>query len=259
MEHLGRTLARIAFEKAGIIKSGVPVVCGVDRGPALTVIRRRAAEENAPFVEVFSRDTSFKRRKSTRRSSFEYKIGGEAFRLEPGLRGVHQGRNAAVAVVTAGVLGGGWRPLKKRAIEDGIRSVVWEGRLEEIGRSPRVFLDGAHNEAGAVALSEFIQEACPRPPVLVFVMMKDKSLTRVSRILFPLAQKIILTKIPYPRAAGPEELRAKARPFAKKIIIEPDLRKALALARRSAGSAGTVFVTGSLFLVGEVKKNLLGR
>jgi len=164
-----------------------------------------------------------------------------------------------VAVVAAGVLGGGWRPLKKRAIEDGIRSVVWEGRLEEIGRRPRVFLDGAHNEAGAVTLAEFIQEVCPRPPVLVFVMMKDKSLTRVTRILFPLAQKIILTKIPYKRATGPEEIRAKARPFAKKIILEPDLRPALTLARRLAGSAGTVFITGSLFLVGEVKKILLGR
>jgi len=103
-------------------------------------------------------------------------------------------------------------------------------------------------------LAAFIRETCPRPPVLVFVMMKDKTIARVARVLFPEARKIILTTIPYERAAAPEEIRAKAPAFEPKFVLEPDLRKALTLARRLAGPSGTVFVTGSLFLVGEVKK-----
>lgn len=254
MEHLGNTLAAIAFEKAGIIKPGVPVVCGVDHGPALAVIRRRAAEDRAPLFEVFGRNASLETRLGGRRPSFLYRIDGDSYRLQPALLGAHQGRNAAVAVVAARVLGEVWRSTDRRTIEAGIKSAHWEGRLEEIGRRPRVFLDGAHNEAGAVALAAFIREICPRPPVLVFVMMKDKTIARVARVLFPEARKIILTTIPYKRAATPEGIRAKAPAFEPKFVLEPDLRKALTLARRLAGPSGTVFVTGSLFLVGEVKK-----
>ncbi|MCX6567155.1 MAG: bifunctional folylpolyglutamate synthase/dihydrofolate synthase [Candidatus Aminicenantes bacterium] len=254
MEYLGNSLAKIAFEKAGIIKPGIPVVCGVSRGPALAVIRRRAREEKAPLIEVFGRGASFEPRRQGRRPSFDYRTGDDVYHLSPGLPGEHQGRNAAVAAAAARVLDRSWRPVGAKAIEDGIRTTRWEGRLERIGRRPRVYLDGAHNEAGAAAVAAFIEKTCPRPPVLVFAIMKDKAVGRVARILFPRVRKIILTTIPYKRAAAPAEIRAKAPEFAAKIILEPDLRRALSLARRIAGPAGTVVVTGSLFLVGEVKK-----
>jgi dihydrofolate synthase/folylpolyglutamate synthase len=254
MEYLGTTLARIAFEKAGIIKPGVPVISGVAAGRARAVIRRRAREEKAPLIEVFGPQTSFRPLGKRRRATFIYRAGDDVYRLSPGLRGEHQGRNAAVAAAVARVLDWPWRPLGKKTIEEGIREARWEGRMELVSRRPAVYLDGAHNEAGAEAVAAFIRSACSRPPILVFAMMKDKAISRVAGALFPRARKIVVTTIPYKRAAQPGEILAKAPAFRGKIILEPDLRRALALARRTAGPAGTVIVTGSLFLVGEAKK-----
>jgi dihydrofolate synthase/folylpolyglutamate synthase len=244
------------FDATNVVLPLVSVITTVakDHMEHLGNTRRRAAEDRAPLFEVFGRNASLETRSGGRRPSFLYRIGGDSYRLRPALLGTHQGRNAAVAVVAARVLGEVWRSTDRRTIEAGIKSANWEGRLEEIGRRPRVFLDGAHNEAGVAALAAFIREICPRPPVLVFVMMKDKTIARVARVLFPAARKIILTTIPYKRAAAPEEIRAKVPAFEPKFVLEPDLRKALTLARRLAGPSGTVFVTGSLFLVGEVKK-----
>jgi len=258
MEYLGNTLAKIAFEKAGIIKPGVPVVSGVAPGPALAVIRRRAEEEKAPLIEVFGRGASFESR-FRGGGRFLYRAGGNVFRLAPSLTGEHQGRNAAVAAAAARVLDKVWSPVGIREIEEGIRDTRWEGRLERAGTRPRVFLDGAHNEAGAEAVAAFIKSAASRRPVLVFAVMKDKAVGRIARILFPAVRRIILTTIPYKRAASPEEILAKAPAFASKTVLEPDLGKALAQARRLAGPGGTVFVAGSLFLVGEVKKILRSR
>lgn len=254
MEYLGSTLAEIAFEKAGIIKPGVPVISGVSSGSARAVIRRRAREENAPLIEVFGPETSFRPLGRGPRAAFAYRVGDDFYRLTPGLRGAHQGRNAAVAAAVARVLDWPWRPLGKATIEEGIREARWEGRLELVARRPAVYLDGAHNEAGAEALAAFIRTHCSRPPVLVFAMMKDKEIGRVARTLFPQARKVIVTAIPYKRAARPEEILAKTREFREKIVLESDLRRALTLARKTAGPSGAVIVTGSLFLVGEVKK-----
>jgi len=254
MEYLGNTLAKIAFEKAGIIKPGVPVVSGVEAGPARAVVRRRAREENAPLIEVFGPETSFRPLGRGPREAFAYRVGDDFYRLSPGLRGAHQGRNAAVAAAVARVLDWPWRPLGKAAIEEGIREARWEGRLELVARRPSVYLDGAHNEAGAEALAAFIRAHCSRPPVLVFAMMKDKEIGRVARRLFPPARKVIVTTIPYKRAAQPGEIASRAPAFRRKIILEPDLGRAISEARRTAGPSGTVIVTGSLFLVGEAKK-----
>lgn len=249
IEYLGTTLARIAFEKAGIIKPGVPVVSGVTAGPARAVIRRRARELNAPLIEVFGPETSFQ---PLGKGVFLYRTGGDEYRLSPGLRGEHQGRNAAVAAAAARVLD---RPPGRKTIEAGIRSVRWEGRLELAALRPAVYLDGAHNEAGAEALADFIRTSFSRPPVLVFAMMRDKAIGRFARALFPFVGKVIATAIPYKRSARPEEILSRAPAFKRKIILEPDLCRALSLARRTAGPSGTVIVAGSLFLVGEAKKN----
>ncbi len=257
-DHLGRTVGRIALEKAGIIKTGVPVVCGADDSAAWKVIRKRAAEMNAPLVRVFGQDGRFETGSAKERMLFSYRIGDKTFRFSPALRGEHQGRNAAIVIVTASVLSRVWRPLEDYKIIEGIAAARWDGRLELVATRPDVFLDGAHNETGAAAVRRFIEQTMSRPPVLVFAVMKDKAIGRMAGTLFPAAREVILTSIPYPRAARPDEVLRQARPFGAKTTIEPDLAKAIAAARARAGKIGTVLITGSLFLVGEAKKVLAG-
>jgi dihydrofolate synthase/folylpolyglutamate synthase len=254
-EHLGPTLAAIAFEKAGIIKPGVPVVCGAEARDAVRVVRAQAAEKGAPLTMVFGRTRPLTREKTSgEKMAFHYESEGMSLRLSPGLPGAHQGRNAAIAASAALVLGRAGRSISRSAIVRGVARARWEGRLETVGRNPRVLLDGAHNEGGAAALRAFLEELRPRRLVLVFTMMKDKAVGRVAGRLFPLADRIVLTTIPFARAAAPEEILRRTRPFRDRIFVEPSLPKAIALARAEAGRRGTVVITGSLFLVGEVKR-----
>lgn len=253
-EYLGTKIGQIAFEKAGIIKWGIPVICGIERGEAYRVIRMRARELGAAFLGVFDEPGCFEANKLKDRYRFSYRISGKIYRFSPHLRGAHQGRNAAVAIAAASVLSCLWRRLDKEKLIQGIERADWEGRLEVVLRNPTVILDGAHNEAGARTLKAYIRDFVRPPVVLVFGMMKDKNIKRVGNLLFPVAGKVILTSIPYSRAASPAEIWLKTRKYGSKIVLEPNLDKAIDIARRLAGGKGTIIVTGSLFLVGEFKK-----
>jgi dihydrofolate synthase/folylpolyglutamate synthase len=255
-EHLGTKIGQIAFEKAGIIKPGVAVVCGIKGGEAHRVVRKRAQELGAPFLGVFDEPGCFEAKKLKDRYRFSYRIGGKTYWFSPHLRGAHQGGNAAVAIAAASVLSGCWRSLDKKKIVCGIESADWEGRLEVVCRKPDVILDGAHNEGGARTLKAYIEDFVKPPVVLIFGMMKDKNIKRVADILFPAARRVILTSIHYSRAASPAEIWLKSRKYGKKIILEHSLKKALGMASAEAGPQGTVIISGSLFLVGEVKKAL---
>lgn len=251
---LGNTLKEIAAEKAGIIKSGIPVVCGVEKEEAYNVIRNKASASNSLFFGVFDQDGSFKQGKEEKNHTYIYKVGEDVFPYSPSLLGVHQGKNAAVAIAAAVQLSRIWNKLNKAAIIRGIESTQWEGRLEIISRKPLILIDGAHNKESAEALQEYIKENIPSPIVIVFAVMRDKDIECLARILFPLARKVILTRFPYFRAASPEEIRQCASEFQDRILLEPDPKTAVQRAVETAGNEGSIIVTGSLFLVGEIKK-----
>jgi len=253
-EFLGPTLTDIAFEKAGIIKPGVPVVCGLGRGTARNVIERRARELGAPVQGVFDKPGALQAQRKKGGFRFSFRFEGENFVYSPSLQGEHQGRNAAVVIATAVEVGRRWRKLQKRRIVQGIRETRWEGRLESVRLRPRVVLDGAHNEAGARVVAAYARDFLPRPRTLVFAIMKDKNIRRVSSLLFPLAETIILTSVPLPRAASPELIFAQAPVRTKKAFLEPDPKRAVQKAVELTPPGGSVLITGSLFLVGEVKR-----
>jgi dihydrofolate synthase/folylpolyglutamate synthase len=255
-EYLGTKIGQIAFEKAGIIKPGVPVVCGIEGGEAYRVIRQRARALGAPFFGVFDEPGCFEARRRGRRYRFSYQIGGKTYLFSPRLRGAHQGRNGAVAIAAASVLSSCWRRLDPKKIIRGLESAEWQGRLEIVRRKPTLILDGAHNEGGARTLAAYIRDFVSPPPVLIFGMMKDKNIGRVADLLFPSAKRMVLTSISNSRAASPAEIWLKSRKFGRKIILEYSLKKAIERTRAEAGSRGTVIITGSLFLVGEAKKVL---
>jgi dihydrofolate synthase/folylpolyglutamate synthase len=253
-KHLGSTLRQIAFEKAGIIKPGVPVVCGVPGGVALREIRRLARERGAPLVQVFGPRTRLEASRTDGAFRFRYASGADEYAYTPGLAGRHQGTNAAVAIAAAEVLGRTWRPLRKAGILRGIRRTRWPGRLETVSRQPLVVLDGAHNEEGTDSLASYIRSVIRKPAILVFAAMKDKDIRAMARRLFPQAQTVILTRVPHKRSALPEEIWEAAREFRDRIRLEPDVSTAVRLALEESAGRTPVVIAGSLFLVGEVKK-----
>lgn len=251
---LGESLEQIAFEKAGIIKRNIPVICGVEEGEAFLTIKKRAKELKAPFFGVFEKQRRFLPLKSKNGFSFEYRSEKERYDFSPALCGLHQGRNAAMAIVTAEKLSKNWKSLEKAKIIQGIEKCQWEGRLEVISHNPLIILDGAHNEEGAKALRSYVRDFISSPLILVFAMMRDKKIKKIADILFPLARKIILTRFPYFRSASPEEIKAKTLRFENRILLESNPKKAFHLALQNATPQDSILITGSLFIVGEIKK-----
>ena len=185
-KHLGSTLEKIAFEKAGIIKPGVPVVCGVRGGggpPGDPPGRPRARERLSSRSSARGGRSRPRPRAAASGSSIGASAAATSFR--PALAGRHQGANAAVAIATAEVLSRTWKPLDKARIVKAVRETRWEGRLETVRRRPLVLLDGAHNVEGAEALAAHIRETVRRPVVLVFAAMQDKDIRSMTRLLFP--------------------------------------------------------------------------
>ncbi|MFQ6069002.1 MAG: bifunctional folylpolyglutamate synthase/dihydrofolate synthase [Candidatus Aminicenantales bacterium] len=253
-DFLGRTLSNIAFEKAGIIKPGVPVVCGVKKGMAQRAIRKIAEEKGAPFFPVFDRKGCLEVKREDDRLSFIYNSGRDTYSYTPSLAGRHQGENAAVALVAAEVLNSEWRCLEKEKIIAGVEEAKWEARLEILARKPLVILDGAHNEEGAKALRCYVEEFIHLPLTLVVAFKRDKQIKRIADILFPLAENVIVTRFPFHKTAQPEEVRTRVRAFKEKIVVEPDVKQALKRALYKAGGKGCVLITGSIYLAGEVMK-----
>jgi dihydrofolate synthase/folylpolyglutamate synthase len=141
------------------------------------------------------------------------------------------------------------------AIRDGIRQARWPGRLERVSTAPDIILDGAHNPAGAHALAAYIARFyAGRKVWLIYGAMRDKAVAEMSAILFPVAAEVIVTAPDQPRAVRPELVRELVSH--PRLQIAPRLRDALEMARQAAPE-DVVFVTGSLFLVGEARALLV--
>jgi dihydrofolate synthase/folylpolyglutamate synthase len=187
---------------------------------------------------------------------------GEEILVETPLVGRHQLRNVALAVAAAEELGKqGLAGITPESIGRGVRETRWPGRFQVLAAAagwPEVVLDVAHNPAGAWALRSAISERYgDRPLIFVFGAMRDKAIAEMAEILFPLAARIIATKPDNPRAASPEEIQQAGSRTSSEIECVSEVGLALDRARVATGSQGTVIVTGSIYLVGEVMR-LLG-
>ncbi|MBV8865866.1 MAG: bifunctional folylpolyglutamate synthase/dihydrofolate synthase [Acidobacteriaceae bacterium] len=243
--YLGNSLEAIAKEKAGILKPGIPVVLARQESVAEAVITGRADELLCPVIRTEHADVQVT----------EFNAIGSKFRLdgeqyECPLPGRHQIENATAAILACRAL-----TVPLTAIQAGMREVRWPGRLERVSRDPDFVLDGAHNPAGAAALARYIEEFCANRPVwLVYGAMRDKALEEVTEHLFPLAQRLILTSPDFPRALRAEViLEMTNHPHA---TLTKTVAEAIAVAKEARRET-IVFFTGSLYLVGEVRKLLV--
>ncbi|MDD8021274.1 MAG: bifunctional folylpolyglutamate synthase/dihydrofolate synthase [Acidobacteriota bacterium] len=253
-QYLGHTLAKIAYEKAGIIKRGVPCIGGVKNEAVLKVIEKKCRQEGAPLIKVFDHGQKLTHCQVKDGHLFTFKTSRATYHFKPSLPGLHQGENAAIAIVTAETMKEQGYQLKKDKIIEAIETVVWPGRLEVISHVPLVILDGCHNEDGARAVSDYIKEKIGQPVILVFAIMKDKEIEKVASKLFPLASQIILTRPPLERAACPAEIAKRMKKFNSRFFLEEEVPSALRLALTLSSGKVPILVAGSLFLIGEVKK-----
>jgi dihydrofolate synthase/folylpolyglutamate synthase len=253
---LGHSIEEIAAEKAGIIKPGAWVVSASERPEARAVIARRCAEMDARLVEV----DATARAEDVQSNGGSYS-GLAAFThsrkklvLAPRLPGRFQIRNALTAAVAARLLAERGFPLSYSAIERGIATANWPGRLERLATQPDLYLDGAHNPAGARELLKFWQENYSgRRIFLVYGAMRDKAVDEISGLLFPHATAVILTEPHQPRAISAPLLAEMTSHDAKDTSVVRDPGDALETALELAGPQDAVFATGSLYLVGELR------
>lgn len=252
-EFLGSTLSRIAREKAGIIKKQVPLITAVKQPVALAVIKIQCSALNAPCYRL-GRQIKV-RTLGERRFSYSG-LGWRLEKLHLPLAGRHQVVNAATALGGLEVLERwGYYNLVEEQIREGLVKTRWPGRLELLGMQPPVLLDGAHNYAGIMALRQALQEEYTyRRLIVVLGIMADKDLRGMFLRLAPLADRIILTRPKYERAAEPESLRALAGEFAERTELIRPVGEALERAIGLATSEDLVLVTGSLYFIGEVKE-----
>ena len=247
MKELGNDLAKIAAEKAGIIKKGIPVITGARRRALGTI--QRVADENSSPVYVSGRDFSFRK---TGPKSMSYGGPGRRLRnVSVNLNGDHQLSNAALALCAADVMSGFGYTITDDQIRSALRAVTWQGRCEKVREKPVVILDGAHNASGARALKHFIRTNYrDRRKVMVFGVMRDKQYRTMLESMDDCIDLTILTRPRTDRALDAAEMKN----VPKNSIVTTDTRSALKHAREIAGDHDVVVVTGSLYTVGEAKQ-----
>jgi dihydrofolate synthase / folylpolyglutamate synthase len=253
---LGHSLTEIAAEKAGIIKPGVPVVVGEQRAEAREVVLARAAELGCLVVETPATfrlnheeiDSGHVRARLTEIGS------GWSIDLAPSLPGRFQLQNALNAAAAGRLLQGRGYHISDEAIARGIATTVWPGRLEKLQSQPDVYLDGAHNPSAARELATFWdQNLADRKIVLLYGAMRDKAVDEVAGLLFPRASEVIFTEPRTPRAISASLLAEISAHHAVRSVVIADADQALDYALAKAVPSETIFITGSLYLVGQLR------
>jgi dihydrofolate synthase/folylpolyglutamate synthase len=282
MKQLGNTLASIAGEKAGIIKTGVPVVSGVVDAEPRDVITARARDRGSRLVQL-GRDFDYDYR-PPRDLQIAEGLGKMSFlphlsdirpgyqEVELGLLGRHQAMNAAVAIATTAVLRGeGWS-IPEAAVREGLASVRWPARVELVSRRPAVIVDAAHNVASIASLLTTLDESfVARRRWLIFATTQDKQVREMLGLILPRFDGVVLTRyLNNPRFVPVDELVAIAREVAASLNGRASLpadwiqtaatpADAWRLVADRAAAEDLICITGSFFLASELRSLIQSR
>ncbi len=256
-QYLGDTIEEIAAEKAAIIHEGSRAVILRQSRAVEKVIAGRCLEVGVDATWSTG-DVLVKRDRDvlpTLIATFTTDRASYGNILLWDMLGEHQIENAALAIGVAEILKASGLPVDSNAISTGLETAKHPGRLEFIGQ---FLLDGAHNIGGATALRSFLDEFIPKPITMVFGSMDDKDVAETGAILFPIAENLILTRPDNTRAISAEAILADIpdeidRP---NVVLTDSVDAAIAKAQDVTSADGVIVVTGSLYLVGEVKRIL---
>ena len=265
-QHLGSTIPAIAREKAGIIKSGVPIVTGDLPPEAMAVVRAVANERGSPVVEARAGVRVDVTMEDGRARVTLDTPDGRYGPLTLSLRGEHQVANAIVATRLLETARARGIRVSNRAIEQALAGTDWPARLElftldfggqQGGR--RVLLDAAHNADGADALAAYLRQWHPEKPALVISVMRDKDIDDILSALVPVTSAVIATHAPSPRAIPEDELARLIADLQKRLGREPEVTTIAdphAAVAAALERSHTVCVAGSIFLAGAVRDAL---
>ena len=253
---LGHSLKEIASEKAGILKHGVPLVLSEQRPEAREVILARAKSLGCPVIEpahIFRVNQESMQAGSVRARVVETD-SGKVFELLPSLPGRFQLENALNAVAAAQLLQNRGFQISDNTIMQGIANTVWPGRLEKLQTAPDVYVDGAHNPSAARELAHFLeQNLASRKIWLIYAALRDKAVDEVAGLLFPHAAEVIFTAPRTSRAVSAAQLAEIAGHHAAHFSVIPDAERAFEHALAEAAPEDAIFITGSLYLVGQLR------
>ncbi|MDQ0203679.1 bifunctional folylpolyglutamate synthase/dihydrofolate synthase [Pectinatus haikarae] len=250
----GGTLEGIAHHKAGIIKDGIPVVTDA-KGMTLDILHQEAAEKN---TDLFIEDTDFQAQFLSYDGSRQYiafasNILGVKEEFALNLLGDHQVRNGALAIMTAYLLANDERRITAESARVALENVRWPGRFEKFDiNNKRIIIDGAHNPAGILMLRQNLDKYFPdEQRVFVLGILKDKAVAVMLKTLLRPNDIVIATEPDSPRMADPSEWAQNLD--IKYVQVETDRQAALTKAMALTQEGCLLCLTGSLYLIGELR------
>ena len=255
---LGEKIEDIAFEKAGIIKKNSIVVTGTVNKKVFETISKIAREKNTLVRRISKRNW--------RRLYFDltrqiFEIEGEFrnYQVETKLLGKIQGENIAISIAAVEELQKKGVYISDNSIFNGIRETQVPGRMEILGEQPLILADGAHNSQGIKNLVETLNDFDFKKSIFVFGAMRDKDIKKMLSHISKTTDSIVLTKANVDRACNPEHIASllKKQNFTGNIFIRKNVKNAVDFAIKNAGKNDLVCITGSLYIVGEARKELL--
>jgi dihydrofolate synthase/folylpolyglutamate synthase len=253
---LGHSLREIAGEKAGILKPGVPVVLAEQHPEAREAIVARAESLGSPVIEpaqIFRVEREPMQNGCVQARVIEVE-SGTIFEIVPSLPGRFQFQNALNAVAAARLLHKRGFQIPDDAITRGIANTVWPGRLEKIQSAPDIYFDGAHNPGAARELAHFLEQNFPGRKIwLIYAALRDKAVDEVAGLVFPYAAEVIFTAPRTSRAVSATQLAEIAGHHAARFSVIPDAERAFEHALAEAAPEDAIFITGSLYLVGQLR------
>ncbi|MCR2802623.1 bifunctional folylpolyglutamate synthase/dihydrofolate synthase [Paenibacillus soyae] len=268
MDRLGDTLEKVAEEKAGIIKPGVPVVSAATQPEVKAVLKRVAAEKKCSIYMIGEHFDEQALEVGEDEQSFRFRgLFRDIDSLRIRLNGAHQRTNAAVAVMALEVL----RQYNALVVDDevlyaGLEEAAWPGRLEMVQRNPRILLDGAHNPEGAEMLAASLKSTYQYEKLhVVMGMLENKNHQDTFKHILPIVDTLILTEPDYRMKMDAMDLAEIVRklrqdmqverPF--ELVVEKDWKQALQTLQQITGSKDLGVVTGTLYLIADARARLL--
>lgn len=254
MKILGDTLDKIAYEKAGIIKEGIPLVLYPQEKESLEIIEKVCQQRSSRLIEVFKECAELKQVDSYKQN-LEIRTKRETYDIKLSLLGKHQILNCAVAVNAAEELINMGLNIKKDHILSAMEKVKWPGRLEIMKENPLVVIDGAHNIDGIKKLAESIDIYLPhKKMVLILGILADKQVEDMVNIIAQKADRIIAVTPHSERAELADELLNVIKKVNTHAEAVDDYEEAYKIAKSYCGKNDLLLISGSLYMIGDIDR-----